>query len=123
MDLQAVAKQCWQKVHATNTALAKESGANFINLHVSTLTDKWFGESQKLVHALFTLARKLEPCIIFIDEVRTTNQIDAFMRQRSSIDNEATAMMKAEFMTLWDGLATNDARIVTKTNQGHSWGD
>ncbi|KAI9207620.1 AAA-domain-containing protein [Polychytrium aggregatum] len=81
-------------------ALAKESGATFINLHVSTLTEKWFGESQKLVHALFSLAKKLEPTIIFIDE------IDSFLRERTSSDHEATSMMKAEFMSLWDGLAS-----------------
>ena len=80
-------------------ALAKESGATFINLHVSTLTEKYFGESQKLVHALFSLAQKLAPTIIFIDE------IDSFLRERSRGDHEATGMMKAEFMSLWDGLA------------------
>ena len=74
-------------------ALAKESGATFINLHVSTLTNKWFGESNKLVAALFSLARKLQPSIIFIDE------IDSFMRERGSGDHEVTGMMKAEFMT------------------------
>ncbi|KAJ3224569.1 hypothetical protein HK099_008250 [Clydaea vesicula] len=83
-------------------ALAKESGATFINLHVSTLTDKWFGESQKLVHALFTLALKLQPSIIFIDE------IDSFLRERNSSDHEASSMMKAEFMSLWDGLSGGD---------------
>nr|XP_034995336.1 ATPase family AAA domain-containing protein 1-like isoform X1 [Zootoca vivipara]XP_034995337.1 ATPase family AAA domain-containing protein 1-like isoform X1 [Zootoca vivipara] len=31
---------------------------------------------------------------------------DAFLRNRSEADHEATAMMKAEFMSLWDGLET-----------------
>ncbi|KAJ3057438.1 hypothetical protein HK097_006366 [Rhizophlyctis rosea] len=87
-------------------ALAKESGANFINMHVSTLTEKWYGESQKLVNALFTLAKKLQPAIIFIDE------IDSFLRERKSNDHEATSMMKAEFMSLWDGLTSHDMRVV-----------
>ncbi len=62
------------------------------------LTDKWYGESQKLAAAVFTLALKLEPCIIFIDE------IDSFLRTRDTHDHEATAMMKAQFMILWEGL-------------------
>lgn len=74
-------------------ALARESGATFINMHISTLTNKWFGESNRLVAALFSLARKLQPAIIFIDE------IDSFLRERSSGDHEVTGMMKAEFMT------------------------
>jgi SpoVK/Ycf46/Vps4 family AAA+-type ATPase len=74
-------------------ALAKESGATFINVAISVLTNKWFGESNKLVAGLFSLARKTQPCIIFIDE------IDSFLRERTKSDHEATAMMKAEFMT------------------------
>ena len=84
-------------------ALAATSGATFINMHISTLTDKWFGESNKLVNALFSLARKLQPTIIFIDE------IDAFLREREKNDHEAMAMIKAEFMSLWDGLATESS--------------
>jgi len=57
-------------------ALARESGACFINLHISTLTEKWYGDSNKLVSAVFTLARKLQPTIVFIDE------IDAVLRSR-----------------------------------------
>ena len=41
----------------------------FINLNVSTLTDKWYGETPKLVTALFSLAAKVQPTIIFIDEI------------------------------------------------------
>lgn len=32
---------------------------------------------------------------------------DSFLRSRSSSDHEATAMMKAQFMSLWDGLDTD----------------
>ncbi|KAF7315169.1 AAA domain-containing protein [Mycena indigotica] len=87
-------------------ALAKESGATFINISASVLTNKWFGESNKLVAGLFKLARKTQPCIIFIDE------IDSFLRERSSGDHEVTGMMKAEFMTQWDGLLSSTDRIL-----------
>lgn len=82
-------------------ALARESGACFINLHISTLTEKWYGDSNKLVSAVFSLARKLQPTIVFIDE------IDAVLRSRSSQDHEASTMVKAEFMTHWDGLLSS----------------
>lgn len=84
-------------------AVAHESGASFINLHISTLTEKWYGDSNKLVRAVFTLARKLEPAIIFIDE------IDAVLGTRRSNEHEASGMVKAEFMTLWDGLTSSNA--------------
>ncbi|KAI0060453.1 ATPase [Artomyces pyxidatus] len=87
-------------------ALAKESGATFINIAASVLTNKWFGESNKLVAGLFSLARKTQPSIVFIDE------IDSFLRERSKGDHEVTAMMKAEFMTLWDGLLSASDRIL-----------
>lgn len=87
-------------------ALARESGANFINIQMSTLMDKWYGESNKIVAALFSLANKLKPCIIFIDE------IDSFMRDRTSVDNEASATLKAEFMTWWDGLTTSSGGVL-----------
>ncbi|KAI6202773.1 hypothetical protein M3Y94_00479200 [Aphelenchoides besseyi] len=87
-------------------ALARSACARFIQLDLSGLTDKWYGESQKLAAAVFSLARKLQPCIIFIDE------IDSFLRVRQSSDNEATAMMKAQFMSLWDGFSSGDDAII-----------
>lgn len=50
-------------------ACAHEAGTRFINLQVSILTDKWYGESQKLAGAVFSLAEKIQPTIIFIDEI------------------------------------------------------
>jgi len=97
-------------------ATAREAGCRFINLEVSSLTDKWYGESQKLASAVFSLALKLQPCIIFIDEV------DSFLRSRNTHDHEATAMMKAQFMSLWDGLISAqsvDVIIMAATNRPH----
>ncbi|XP_063901433.1 outer mitochondrial transmembrane helix translocase-like isoform X1 [Zophobas morio] len=95
-------------------AIAKESSCFFINLRISTIMEKWYGESQKLVNAVFTLATKLQPCIIFIDE------IDSFLRERATNDHESTAMMKAQFMSLWDGLESETSSkliIIGATNR------
>eukprot|EP00191_Tetraselmis_sp_GSL018_P005494 CAMPEP_0177602256 /NCGR_PEP_ID=MMETSP0419_2-20121207/14756_1 /TAXON_ID=582737 /ORGANISM="Tetraselmis sp., Strain GSL018" /LENGTH=480 /DNA_ID=CAMNT_0019095697 /DNA_START=251 /DNA_END=1691 /DNA_ORIENTATION=- len=88
-------------------AIAKESGANFINLRVSSLHSKWFGDSTKLVTAAFTLAWKLQPSIIFVDEV------DALLGKRNSMDQDIVTSVKTEFMQLWDGMVTDsDANVI-----------
>ncbi|XP_035845062.1 ATPase family AAA domain-containing protein 1-B-like [Helianthus annuus] len=88
-------------------AIAKESGAVFINVRISDLMSKWFGDAQKLVAAVFSLAYKLQPAIIFIDEV------DSFLGQRRTSDHEALTNMKTEFMQLWDGFTTDqNARVM-----------
>lgn len=87
-------------------AIAKESGAFFLLIRMSTIMDKWYGELNKIVDAIFSLANKLQPCIIFIDE------IDSFLRDRLSNDHEVSSIIKAEFMTLWDGLVSNGQILV-----------
>lgn len=80
-------------------AVATEAGASFINVSMSTITSKWFGEDEKNVRALFTLAAKVAPTIIFIDEV------DSMLGQRSrNGEHEAMRKIKNEFMAHWDGL-------------------
>lgn len=82
-------------------AIANEAGASFINVSMSTLTSKWFGKDEKNVRALFTLAAKVSPTIIFVDEV------DSMLGQRSRAgEHEAMRKIKNEFMTHWDGLLT-----------------
>lgn len=82
-------------------AIANEAGASFINVSMSTITSKWFGEDEKNVRALFTLAAKVSPTIIFVDEV------DSMLGQRTrNGEHEAMRKIKNEFMTHWDGLLT-----------------
>ncbi|KAK9672580.1 hypothetical protein RND81_12G109800 [Saponaria officinalis] len=96
-------------------AIANEAGASFINVSMSTITSKWFGEDEKNVRALFTLAAKVAPTIIFVDEV------DSMLGQRTRVgEHEAMRKIKNEFMTHWDGLlskAGEQILVLAATNR------
>lgn len=83
-------------------ALAKEVHLRFLALPLSIILDKWVGETEKYLEALFTLARKIKPCIIFIDE------IDALTRRRSPLDRDWNLTMKSHFLGLWDGILSSE---------------
>lgn len=84
-------------------AVATESGANFINCSMSSIGSKWFGEGEKYARAVFTLASKISPCVVFIDEV------DSILGSREkSGEHEAMRKIKNEFMSMWDGLKTKE---------------
>ncbi|XP_024539971.1 spastin [Selaginella moellendorffii] len=68
---------------------------------------KWYGEAEKLAKAVFTLAEKLAPTIIFVDEV------DSILGARGELNEDETSRsVKNEFMTAWDGLRTKDDKRV-----------
>ncbi|KAI9384215.1 hypothetical protein POPTR_012G025351v4 [Populus trichocarpa] len=80
-------------------AIVRESGVIFINTRISNLISKWFDDAQKLGDAVvFSLAYKLQPAFILIDEV------DSFLGQRRTTDHEALTNMKTKFMALWNGF-------------------
>ncbi|KAI4340242.1 hypothetical protein MLD38_025101 [Melastoma candidum] len=88
-------------------AVATEAGANFINISMSSISSKWFGEGEKYVKAVFSLASKIAPSVIFIDEV------DSMLGRRENPgEHEAMRKMKNEFMVNWDGLRTKDRERV-----------
>lgn len=89
-------------------ALAKESGARMLQIQASNIKSMWHSESEKLIHAAFvrrdapmlaypltkaqTLARRLGPCVVFIDE------IDALFGRRGAGDSQLHRSMLTEFM-------------------------
>lgn len=82
-------------------ALANEANFTFLNVSASTITSKWFGEGEKLVRALFAVARALQPTIIFLDE------IDSVLRVRSNNEHEASRKIKNTFFVEMDGINTD----------------
>uniref|UniRef100_A0A0G4HF91 AAA+ ATPase domain-containing protein n=1 Tax=Chromera velia CCMP2878 TaxID=1169474 RepID=A0A0G4HF91_9ALVE len=82
-------------------AVAAECGATFFNISASSITSKWMGESEKQMRALFSLAAKRQPCVIFIDE------IDSLLTARHSGEHEASRRVKTEFLVQLDGVATS----------------
>ncbi|KAK0871235.1 hypothetical protein LTR87_012916 [Friedmanniomyces endolithicus] len=80
-------------------AVATESKSIFFAISASSLTSKYLGESEKLVRALFSLAKALAPSIIFVDE------IDSLLGARGgSSEHEATRRIKTEFLIQWSDL-------------------
>ncbi|KAL0391112.1 UNVERIFIED_CONTAM: Spastin, partial [Sesamum calycinum] len=62
---------------------------------------------EKYVKAVFTLASKIAPSVVFVDEV------DSMLGRRENPgEHEAMRKMKNEFMVNWDGLRTKDKERV-----------
>jgi len=88
-------------------AIANEAGASFMNISLSTIMSKWCGEAEKSIQGLFSLAGKIAPAIIFMDEV------DGMLgtRERSN-ENEVSRRIKNEFMMHWDGVLSKPSEKI-----------
>lgn len=93
-------------------AVATEGGATFLSIDASSIENKWLGESEKNARAMFTLARRLSPCVIYIDEV------DSILSSREQGDESSHGTLtsvKTTIMQEWDGLrssASGAGRVV-----------
>uniref|UniRef100_A0AAX7VHJ9 Fidgetin-like protein 1 n=1 Tax=Astatotilapia calliptera TaxID=8154 RepID=A0AAX7VHJ9_ASTCA len=88
-------------------AVAAESNATFFNISAASLTSKYVGEGEKLVRALFAVARERQPSVIFIDEV------DGLLYERREGEHDASRRLKTEFLIEFDGLQSGkDDRVL-----------
>ena len=90
-------------------AIATETGMNFITVAGSELLSMFVGESEKAVARLFSRARQVSPCIIFIDEV------DGLMGHRESQGDDGTSQgqrILSQLLTEMDGILDRGQIVV-----------
>jgi SpoVK/Ycf46/Vps4 family AAA+-type ATPase len=93
-------------------AVAKESGATVLEVSGSDVYDMYVGEGEKNVKAIFTLAKKLTPCVVFIDEA------DAIFGSRNNSHNRTSHReLINQFLREWDGMNDLSAFIMVATNR------
>ncbi|KAI6213411.1 AAA domain-containing protein [Aphelenchoides besseyi] len=94
--------------------VANQCKATFFNISASSLTSKWVGEGEKLVRALFRVARLKEPSVIFIDE------LDSLLSSRRESEHESSRRIKTELLVQMDGVCSNSNErllILAATNK------
>jgi DNA polymerase III delta prime subunit len=93
-------------------AVAKESGATVLEVSGAQIYEKYVGEGEKMVRAVFSLAKKLSPCVVFIDEA------DAIFGSRGGSGNRNTHReIINQFLREWDGMDNNSVFMMVASNR------
>jgi len=71
-------------------ALCRQQDVPMIQITPSLLLRKYVGETSQMTKAIFTLARKLQPCVMFVDEM------DSLLRARTNDDTSVDRNIKTE---------------------------
>eukprot|EP01065_Artemidia_motanka_P035284 TRINITY_DN43199_c0_g1_i1.p1 TRINITY_DN43199_c0_g1~~TRINITY_DN43199_c0_g1_i1.p1 ORF type:complete len:960 (+),score=196.90 TRINITY_DN43199_c0_g1_i1:65-2881(+) len=87
-------------------AVAKESNSTFFSISAGSLTRKGYGDSEQMVRALFSLAAKSAPSVVFVDEV------DGILTKRGGGEHEASRRLKTEFLSQVEGVGRDPDRRV-----------
>ena len=90
-------------------AIASEADANFVNIAASEFVEVFVGVGASKIRALFDMARKNSPCILFIDE------IDAVGRQRGAgvnMANDEREQTLNQLLAEMDGFGDNTGILV-----------
>ena len=98
-------------------ASAGSLDATFYDVKSESVLSKYFGESSKLISALYTSARKYAPSIVFIDE------FDALSQSRDGETSEATRKVLSSLLSELDGLADkkSDQLLLTLAATNTPW--
>lgn len=87
-------------------AAATEARATFFNVSVSTLKNKYHGNSERLCRVLFEMARRHTPSIIFLDEA------EALLGSRDNDDSDSlSSAMVNVFLAQLGGVGCDQGNV------------
>ncbi len=89
-------------------AIAQECNTEFMHVSGSSFNEIYVGVGQSRVRKLFEKARKVKPCIIFIDEIDTLGKRRSKMNEGHNEHENTLNSLLAEM----DGMDSNDSILV-----------
>jgi len=92
------------------SAVAAETGYNYIEVTPAEITSKYVGEAAENVATVFEAARENEPCLVFIDE------IDAIASDRSGRMQSSEQQMVNQLLTELETQQEADIVVFAATN-------
>ena len=95
-------------------ALASQAGANFISIKGAELLNRWVGASEEAVREVFSKARQVAPCVLFIDEIDTLAPARGSYQGDSGVSDRVVGQLLTEIDGMVDG---GELLVVAATNR------
>lgn len=96
-------------------ALAGELGAAFMNIRISDVMARYFGESEANLHELFETARANAPVVLFLDE------IDALGMRRSNTTYSSMRPVTNQLLMELDGIGSDNEGVFVLAATNTPW--
>lgn len=94
-------------------ALSKKLSVPIVEVHLSMITDQYLGETSKNIDRVFALAKKFDPCIMFIDEFDFIATSRTAEGEHSAIKQAVNTLLKAIDNT---SLVEDGVLLIAATN-------
>ncbi|UZR93506.1 AAA family ATPase [Chondrinema litorale] len=96
-------------------ATAGEINASFISVGINDILDLYLGQSERNLHAIFEKARRLNPGVLFFDEV------DALGASRSDMRQSAGRQLINQFLSELDGVEYSNEGVLILAATNAPW--
>ena len=97
-------------------ATAGECEARFVNVPVVDVVDKYIGEAERKLAAIFADARRDTPTVLFFDE------LEALAGSRTGQTNQSQISLVSTFLAEMDGFANNNEGVLILAATNMPWG-